>query len=63
VAQAEADARAVREQLDTLNAELETEVTRIEAGMDPASVALETVTVAPRKSDIAVEEIALVWCP
>jgi flagellar motility protein MotE (MotC chaperone) len=63
VAQAESDARAVREQLDTLNAELEAEVTRLEAGMDPATVPVETMAVTPRKSDITVEEVALVWCP
>jgi len=61
VAHAEADARAVREQIETLNAELEAEVARIESEYDPHSVRLDTVSVKPRKADIAVEDLALVW--
>jgi hypothetical protein len=63
VAHAEADAQAVREQIDTLNAELETEVARLESEFDPAAIPVETVAVKPRKADIAVEDMALVWVP
>jgi hypothetical protein len=61
VAHAEADARAVREQIDTLNAELEAEVARLESEFDPQSIRIEAVAVKPRKADIAVEDMALVW--
>ena len=61
VAHAEADARAVREQIGALNAELEAEVARIESEYDPHSIRLDKVSVKPRKSDIAVEDLALVW--
>jgi len=63
VAHAEADAQAVREQIDTLNAELDAEVARLESDFDPAATPIETVTVKPRKADIAVEDMALVWVP
>jgi hypothetical protein len=61
VAHAEADARAVREQIEALNAELEAEVARLESEYDPHSIRLDKVSVQPRKADIAVEDLALVW--
>jgi hypothetical protein len=63
VAHAEAEVDAVREQIAALNAELETEVTQIESEFDPATIPLETTAVKPRKADIAVEDMALVWVP
>jgi copper chaperone CopZ len=63
VAHAEADAAAVREQIEALEAELEAEVARLESQLDPATVAIETVAVKPRKADLAVEDMALVWVP
>jgi len=63
VAHAEADAAAVREQIEALNAELEAEVARLESQLDPGTVAIETVAVKPRKADLAVEDMALVWVP
>jgi hypothetical protein len=63
VAHAEADARALREQVEALNAELEAEVARLESEFDPQAIRLESVPVKPRKADIAVEDLALVWRP
>jgi hypothetical protein len=63
VAHAEADVEAIRSQLEALNAELDAEVSRLESEFDPATVAIETVRLKPRKSDIAVEDMALVWMP
>ena len=63
VAHAEADMQSLRQQMDELNAELEAEVARLEAEFDPASAPVETVAVKPRKADIAVEDVALVWVP
>jgi hypothetical protein len=63
VAHAEADARALREQVEALNAELEAEVARLESEFDPEAIRLESVPVKPRKADIAVEDLALVWRP
>jgi len=63
VAHAEADVRAIRDQLEALEAELETEVARLESEFDPATIAIETTRLRPRKADIAVEDLALVWVP
>ena len=45
----------------TLNAELEAEVARLESEFDPQAIRIESVPVKPRKADIAVEDLALVW--
>ena len=63
VAHAEAELAALREQFAALNAEVETEVRNLEATFDPAAIEVESVPVKPRKSDIAVTEVALVWQP
>jgi hypothetical protein len=63
VAHATADVEAIRNQLEALNAELEAEVSRLEAEFDPGTVAIETTRLKPRKADLAVEDMALVWVP
>jgi hypothetical protein len=60
---AQADERALREQITAIETELEDEVTRIESGFDPQSIQVERVPVKPRKADLAVEQLALVWHP
>ena len=39
------------------------EVARLETQFNPAEVPVETVAVKPRKADIAVDDVALVWVP
>jgi hypothetical protein len=63
VAHAEADERALREQLAALEMELETETAQLESGLDPQSIQLERLPVKPRKTDLAVDELAIVWRP
>ncbi len=63
VAHAEADVEALKDQVAALNAELEAEIGRIEAEFDPNTIRVEMVPVRPKKADISVEDIALVWCP
>jgi hypothetical protein len=63
VAHAEADVAAIEERIAALNAELEAEVDRLEAEFDPNTIRIEAVPVRPKKSDISVEGLALVWCP
>jgi hypothetical protein len=61
VRHAEADLEAVRKQVAQLEAELAEELRSLEGSFDPATVAVEVVEVKPRKSDLAVEDMALVW--
>jgi hypothetical protein len=63
VAHAEADVGAIEEQVAAMNAELEAEIGRLEAEFDPNTIRVEIVPVRPKKADIAVEDMALVWCP
>jgi hypothetical protein len=63
VTHAEADLEALRAQAAALEADLEREVAGLQAAHDPATLAVETVDVRPRKSDIEVSEVALVWRP
>ena len=63
VTHAEADVEALKEQVAAMNAELEAEIGRIEAEFDPNTIRVEMVPVRPKKSDISVEDMALVWCP
>jgi flagellar motility protein MotE (MotC chaperone) len=63
VAHAEADVEAIAERMAALNAELEAEIGRLEAELDPNTIRIETVPVRPKKSDISVDGLALVWCP
>jgi len=63
VAHAEADARALREQVEALNDELAAEVRALESELDPHAIRIETVPVRPRKADIAVTDLGVVWRP
>ena len=63
VAHAEADAESLRAQESAVEVELEAEVAALGSRYDPATIHVETLRLRPRKSDIAVEDIALVWSP
>ena len=39
------------------------EIKALESEFDPHAIRVETVPVRPRKSDIAVTDLALVWAP
>jgi len=64
------DVERAGESLESLTAERDELLKRIEqeagaltASLDPASVALEKIRIAPRKSDIAIGRIVLAWEP
>jgi hypothetical protein len=63
VEHAEADERALREQVAALEAEFAAEVAGLEAGLDPQVIPLERRTVKPRKADLTVDDLALGWRP
>jgi hypothetical protein len=60
IGQAQESAESVRQQIQDLEAEARTETDRLQGQGDPP---LEEIAVTPRKSDIAVESLALVWIP
>jgi hypothetical protein len=43
--------------------ELESEVSRLRGELDPTTVAIDQTSVKPRKTDIDVRTVALLWVP
>jgi len=63
VTHAEADAQAFRDQIESLERDLQAEIEALESEHDPHAVRVETVPVRPRKGGITVTDLALVWRP
>lgn len=63
VRRAEAALAATRQQLSALEAEVASAMAAIDAGEDPLTTPLARVTIPTRKTQIAVERVALAWVP
>jgi hypothetical protein len=63
VQRAQQNLEATKQKLADLQAEFQAELDALEGGDDPSSVALAKVLVRPRKSDISVDSLGLVWMP
>jgi hypothetical protein len=63
VARAGETVEAVTRQLQELNAELELEISRLTSTSDVSSETLQTISIKPKKKDIQVKLITLVWAP
>jgi hypothetical protein len=63
VGRAKETVEAVQQQIQDLDGELQSELAASEAAADPATEKLETVSLRPKKSDITVRRVALVWIP
>jgi len=63
VGRAEQNREAIEQRLRNLQDELEAETNRLRAELDPATVRVEQISVKPRKSDIDVRTVALLWVP
>jgi len=63
VARADESLESLAAERDALLKAIEQEAGALSASLDPASVALEKLRIAPRKSDIAIGRIALAWEP
>ena len=63
VQRAEESAGAVRQQIQELETELNEELAARSAASDPITEKLETVELRPKKSDITVKAVRLVWRP
>ena len=63
VAQAEADLKEYTADLKAMEEELEQAVEDVKDTWDEDGLTLDAAPVKPRKSDIAVDELALIWTP
>jgi hypothetical protein len=63
VAQANARVEDIARDIQTLQSELEAEIARISAEHDTANLKLETESIKPRRTDVKVEEVGLLWMP
>jgi hypothetical protein len=63
VSRAEESLELLRRRLADTQRDVEEDVARLESTLDPATLALTSLEVPARKSDIAVGEVALVWAP
>jgi hypothetical protein len=60
---AKARLATLKEQLETLQADFDTEVDRLDERFDPETEILETITLTPRKKDIEVSLLTIAWAP
>jgi hypothetical protein len=63
VARAGETVAAIEKQLQDLNAQVENEIAELTAGSDVLTEKLETISIKPKKKDINVKLVALVWAP
>jgi hypothetical protein len=63
IERAEETREAIQLRLAEMQNELETEVSRLRSELDPATVVIEQTSVKPRKTDIDVRTVALLWVP
>lgn len=63
IGRAEESVAALQKQLEDLQAELQAETSSLSASMDPQSEALESVELKPKKANVSVKLLALVWSP
>jgi hypothetical protein len=54
---------AVKQQLDDLQAQIESEVAEIQSQMDASTAALETISIKPKKANINIRMFTLAWAP
>jgi hypothetical protein len=63
VGRANETVEAVQQQVRDLDAQLQEELSAAQEATDPASEKLETLTLRPKKSDVTVRRVMLVWVP
>jgi hypothetical protein len=63
VARAEESAEVIDQRLVDLNKELEAAITALETSLDAQRIELREIRIAPRKSDLAIGRIQLLWTP
>lgn len=63
VGRAKENVQALQQQLADLETQFKEELDALGAKVDPTTIALETKTVKPKKTNIAIRTVALAWAP
>jgi hypothetical protein len=63
VGRAEDSIETIDAQRVEMEAELETEVARLQSAYDPGALSIDTIEIPPRKSDISIAPLGLLWLP
>ncbi|MBC7817312.1 MAG: hypothetical protein IAG10_10525 [Planctomycetaceae bacterium] len=63
IAYADENVEAVQQRLTALDAEFKTEAEKLSAHVDPTAIPVEELTLQPKKSDITISQVALIWTP
>jgi hypothetical protein len=63
VQRAEDSVEQLNEQIAALNKECESAIADLDSTLDPKTVALRTISAVPRKADIALGKVMLLWTP
>lgn len=63
IERAEEDHGVVEDRIADMEAALETELAEVREKYEPAAIAIEPLEIAPRKTDITVEQPVLLWTP
>jgi len=63
IGRAEESTGLLKERLAALEEELRAEIAKIQEGTEPGGLAIERTEIRPRKSDITVTRVSLVWTP
>ncbi len=63
VGRAQETVEAIDQQIAAVNAEFEAKVAELQSAGDPTAEPLETLSIKPKKADIAVQLVALAWTP
>ena len=60
---ADDNVEAVYQRLVALDAEFKAETEKLSAHVDPTAIELEELSLQPKKADITISQVALVWTP
>jgi hypothetical protein len=60
---AEENYNTLQQQLNDVQAQLNQEINQIPRDIDPSNIKLDEIKITPKKSDISVEKIVLIWWP
>jgi hypothetical protein len=63
IKRAQDNQEVAEEELNAMEAQFQKDLDQLKAAFDESQLTIETRTISPRKSDLTVDEVALVWLP